>query len=238
MNTFTVLSSPSNCITSRCASTRTCDLVCASSRSVSSPRGKARSGWTTIEPVGTVAVLATTTVRSASVARIVASAPATSWSNAMSTSTEPDVALFDGWGSVRDSRTSLTTGPAFCDSPVWSSPRTWKPCSIAAVPSTCDVVTTPVPPMPLNRMVSSSTPAERGAGMMVGATGSDRTSAFPRAGADLHEGGAIALQTREVEVARTLVDAGLAAERGVDRVAPRGSCSCRRSRRSPRTPAR
>ena len=40
------------------------------------------------------------------------------------------------------------TGPAFCDSPVWSTPCTAKPSRTAAEPSTWLTVTMPVPPMP------------------------------------------------------------------------------------------
>ena len=40
------------------------------------------------------------------------------------------------------------TGPAFCDSPVWSTPCTASPSRTAAEPSTWLTVTMPVPPMP------------------------------------------------------------------------------------------
>ena len=44
---------------------------------------------------------------------------------------------------------SETTGPPFWLSPVWSSPRTCRPSSMAAVPRIWFMVTTPVPPMPI-----------------------------------------------------------------------------------------
>ena len=40
------------------------------------------------------------------------------------------------------------TGPAFCDSPVWSTPCTASPSRTAAEPSTWLTVTMPVPPIP------------------------------------------------------------------------------------------
>ena len=43
------------------------------------------------------------------------------------------------------------TGPAFCDSPVWSTPCTASPSRTAAEPSTWLTVTMPVPPMPARK---------------------------------------------------------------------------------------
>src|SRR5215211_8881475 len=46
-------------------------------------------------------------------------------------------------------RMSETTGPPFCESPVWSSPAVCLPSRSAAMPRICATVTTPVPPMPI-----------------------------------------------------------------------------------------
>ena len=75
--------------------------------------GYGRSGWRTIEPVGTVAVSATTTVRRGSIVCRLVSLLAPNWSKAIITSTAPAVAMFDAQGVSSDRRTSLTTGPAF-----------------------------------------------------------------------------------------------------------------------------
>ena len=163
-NTLAVVSSPKSPTTIRDASTNTCWWVLVASRSEMASDGKGRSGCTTIEPVGVTDELTTTAVRPADEAVIWRSLIATSWSNASSTSTEPEVALLEATGCDRDRRRSLTTGPAFCESPVWSRPRTWKSASIAAVPRIWLIVTTPVPPMPLSRMVHSSTSVSVGAG--------------------------------------------------------------------------
>ena len=120
-------------------------------------------------------------------------------------------------------RTSLVTGPAFCDSPVWSRPRTSKPSSIAAVPMIWLTVMTPVPPMPDSRTVNrSASTIGRGAGSDdgSGAVGRGAPLAACRVRVDRHrrERRAVALHAREVEVAARLVDRGLAAVRRVDRL--------------------
>ncbi len=77
-------------------------------------------------------------------------------SNARKQSTPAALAWFDAVGAPRDMRTSLVTGPAFCERPVWSRPRTSNPSSIAAVPMIWLTVMTPVPPMPDRRTVNRS----------------------------------------------------------------------------------
>src|SRR5438093_6169265 len=59
---------------------------------------------------------------------------------------------------VRDDR------PAFWLSPVWSRPRTCLPSSSAAVPSTWFTVTTPVPPMPIMKILASRGTLSAGSG--------------------------------------------------------------------------
>ena len=49
-------------------------------------------------------------------------------------------------------RTSDTTAPPFCASPVWSSDRACQPAIRPAVARTCDTVTTPVPLTPQSRI--------------------------------------------------------------------------------------
>ena len=88
-------------------------------------------------------------------------------------STPAMLAWFEAAASPLVIRRSLTTGPAFCDRPVWSSPRTWNPASIAAVPSTWLTVTTPVPPIPVSRTVNSSGSTSAAAGAAMSAGGQD-----------------------------------------------------------------
>ena len=113
-------------------------------------------GWAIIVPVGVEATDAMTTVRSRSAPTRCVSLAATSRSKASRQSTPELLAWFEAGTSPRLSRRSLTTGPAFCDSPVWSRPRTTSPSSIAAVPRTWLTVITPVPPMPESRTVKAS----------------------------------------------------------------------------------
>ena len=49
-------------------------------------------------------------------------------------------------------RTCDQTGPPFCARPAMSSTETPLPSSVAAVPSSAPIVTTPVPPTPVTRM--------------------------------------------------------------------------------------
>ena len=51
---------------------------------------------------------------------------------------------------------SDTTAPPFCAMPSWSKLRMCRPAMVAAVEMTCAVVTTPVPPMPVMRMLKWS----------------------------------------------------------------------------------
>ena len=113
-------------------------------------------GWVTIAPVGVEATDPMTIVRSRSAPTRWVSLAATSRSNASRQSTPALLAWFDTGTSPRLRRRSLTTGPAFCDSPVWSRPRTTQPSSIAAVPRIWLTVITPVPPMPDRRTVKRS----------------------------------------------------------------------------------
>jgi len=70
-------------------------------------------------------------------------------------------------------RTSDTTGPAFWERPIWSSPSTSASSNMAAVPSSCDTVTTPVPPMPVMCTLTSSDALGSVGGM--GSGGATRT---------------------------------------------------------------
>ena len=78
----------------------------------------------TIEPVGDDATEPTTIVRAVSAPTRWVSLAATRRSNAIRQSTPELLAWLDAGTSPRLRRRSLTTGPAFCDSPVWSRPRT------------------------------------------------------------------------------------------------------------------
>ncbi|MGY3465784.1 hypothetical protein ACVW0I_002655 [Bradyrhizobium sp. LM6.11] len=50
-------------------------------------------------------------------------------------------------------RTWLITAPFFCDRPVKSSAEQPRPSTWAAMPSSAPMVMTPVPPMPVTRML-------------------------------------------------------------------------------------
>ena len=107
------------------------------------------SGCAVLIPGGVSSSEPTTAVRPGSVALRPVHDDATRRSKANSRSAWPAATrlLPERW--VEEMRMSLTTGPAFCDSPVWSSPATSEPSNIAAVPIIWDTVTTPVPPMPV-----------------------------------------------------------------------------------------
>ena len=64
--------------------------------------------------------------------------------------------------------TSETTAPPFCASPVMSRVRECLPSITAAVASTADTVTTPVPPMPVIRMEKPAPPPSYFSGVGVG----------------------------------------------------------------------
>ena len=156
---FAVVASPNSPVASAALSTkRLCSARDTSSRRPVSAAssGYGVVGWATIAPVGVDATDPMTIVRSRSAPTRWVSLAATRRSNASRQSTPALLAWFDTGTSPRLSRRSLTTGPAFCDSPVWSSPRTTQPSSIAAVPSTWLTVITPVPPMPDSRTVKLS----------------------------------------------------------------------------------
>jgi hypothetical protein len=106
------------------------------------------------------------------------------------------------------------TEPFFCDMPVMSSTEAPLPSMCAAMPISAPTVITPVPPMPLIRMlygcsqsgrlaqaVHPAVIALRGAGLV-----------FQRAAFHRDEARAEALHARVVLVARRLVDGALAAD--------------------------
>ena len=64
--------------------------------------------------------------------------------------------------SASDTRTWLTTAPPFWARPVASSVETNLPSKCAAVPSSCETVTTPVPPTPAMRTFAASGPSGKG----------------------------------------------------------------------------
>ena len=113
-------------------------------------------GSATMAPVGVGDVEPTTIVRVGSATSRPAADAATSRSNATMTSAWPLPRRAVAGPPIRFNRRSPTTVPAFCDSPIWSRPRTSKPSNIAAVPSTWFTVTTPVPPIPHMRTDTSS----------------------------------------------------------------------------------
>ena len=97
----------------------------SASRPVSAPSaGYGVVGWATIAPVGVDATEPMTIVRDVSAPTRCVSLAATRRSNAIRQSTPELLAWFDAGTSPRLRRRSLTTGPAFCDRPVWSRPRT------------------------------------------------------------------------------------------------------------------
>ena len=87
-----------------------------------------------MRPVGTTSSDPITTVRPGTAPSRCESLAAASMSNASTQSTPAALAWFDAARRRSVMRMSLVTGPAFCDRPVWSRPRTSKPSSIAAVP--------------------------------------------------------------------------------------------------------
>ena len=58
--------------------------------------------------------------------------------------------MSSGFGAIR---TWLITAPFFCDRPVKSSAEQPRPSRCAAMPSSAPMVMTPVPPMPVTRML-------------------------------------------------------------------------------------
>ena len=84
-----------------------------------------------------------------------------------------------------------------------------RPSISAAMPTICAIVTTPVPPMPIMRIVFSPG-AITGSGSSTGTAGTAGLMRLP--GVDLEEGRAVAVQAGEVGVAGRLVDLRLAAE--------------------------
>ena len=115
---------------------------------------------------------------------------------------------------------SETTGPPFCASPVWSSPRTRRPSARAAVPRICDAVTTPGP----THTEKAHRPTGGGGhddggevpgpqGIGTGAVETNGGSAGP--GQHGNEGGAVAVDAGVVLVARRLMDVCLRAELGL-----------------------
>ena len=143
---------------------RLCSLRVAASivSSWASSSGKRSSASMTMRPVGTALVDTTATVRSRSAVSRFFALPAPSRSNAEVEVARRRPASCGAAGSgSRERRRSQTTGPPFCERPVWSSPDTYRPSSSAAMPSTWFTVTTPVPPMPIMRTPKSSSPTSR-----------------------------------------------------------------------------
>ena len=136
------------------------------------------------------------------------------------------------------SRTWLVTAPFFCARPVKSSTLQPLPSRCAAMPSSAPTVMTPVPPMPVTRMPYGAASG----GSRRHAAGRPRAAArggLARArAAHGDEARAEALDAGEVLVARRLVDRALAAELGLERLAPTRSSTSPSSRRSPRRPRR
>lgn len=111
----------------------------------------------TIAPVG-ILVVDTATVRCASATlRFTGSVP-TSESHTRYRSqvrAATFAACSTGWSLIF---TSLTTAPPFWASPVMSTVRADRPSSVAAVAITCEIVTTPVPPIPVIRIENVRSP--------------------------------------------------------------------------------
>ena len=156
-----------------------------------------------------------------------------------SRSTLPAGALLAAASGSRVMRRSEITGPPFCDRPVWSRPR-----DVQAVEQRrhaehlvhghdAGAADAHHPHARSRRRPTS----RRGSGSST-SSGAARSCLRLLAGHDRQERGAVALEAGEVLVARGLVDLRLAAELGLDRHAPTGSSTSRRSRRSPRTRAR
>ena len=116
--------------------------------------GAKACGVPIIDPVGVSLAEPISTVRVGSPAESEAELAAPSRSKAMMTSAPSSPLRFDGAGASVVIRRSPLTRPAFCERPVWSSPRTCRPSSIAAVATIWATVTTPVPPIPTIRRSS------------------------------------------------------------------------------------
>ena len=174
-NTFAVTAEPQSAVTSEATSAQCCrpSTVTAATRSSSSDvAGMSMLGSATMAPVGVGDVEPTTIVRVGSATSSPAADAATSRSKATITSAWPLPRRAVAGPPIRFSRRSPTTVPAFCDSPIWSRPRTSKPSNIAAVPSTWLTVTTPVPPIPHMRTDTSSGPTSgTGSGSSSGGSG-------------------------------------------------------------------
>ena len=176
--TFALTAEPQSAVTSEATSAQ-CRLpstVAAATRSSRSwVAGMSMLGSATMAPVGVGDVEPTTIVRLGLATSRPAADAATSRSKATMTSAWPLPRRAVAGPPIRLSRRSPTTVPAFCDSPIWSRPRTSKPSNIAAVPSTWFTVTTPVPPIPHMRTDTSSGPTS-GTGSGSSSGGSGRVS--------------------------------------------------------------
>src|SRR5580692_8732685 len=186
---------------------------------IASTSGNALPGSVTMRPVGTLVVDTTATVRAASAAVRFFGSAATSRSQPRYRSHSPAAALLAADSGDALILTSETTAPPFWARPIWSSVRTSRLANPAAAARICDTVTIPVPPTPVIRVVcgaASTSNRATGAGRSAALSGA---AVRPRPGrADLHERGTVASQAGEVLVAGRLVDCGLAAEVGVNRL--------------------
>ena len=148
--------SPISAVARRVASTKS--TRSAPTASTSGPVIEAaltsRSGSITDAAVGSSRVLTTARVRPGSTVASTGPLAATTMSQP-STRSQPPAAMrwptsCSGAGA---SRTWLVTAPFFCAAPVLSSTEQPLPSRWAAMPSSAPTVSTPVPPMPVTRML-------------------------------------------------------------------------------------
>ena len=119
-------------------------------------------------------------------------------------------------------RTWLMTAPFFCDRPVKSSVEQALPSTWAAMPSSAPMVMTPVPPMPVTRMLKGPSSCRRGRLRQIGEQrrriGRGAVGLAQLAAMHGDEARAEAFDAGKVLVAVGLVDAALAAELGFQRL--------------------
>ena len=156
MKRFVAIESPRSEVASRVASITSIarsPTECLTT-SMSAAEGKAMSGLRVKSPVGVSWLLIT---RRVTPSRILPSAslPAATTRSQPSTSLASPAATRVAWMSSgrRAMRTWLSTAPPFCARPVMSSTEAPLPSIWLAMPRSAPIVTTPVPPTPVTRML-------------------------------------------------------------------------------------
>ncbi len=117
--------------------------------------------------------------------------------------------------------TCENTAPPFCARPAISSTESPLPSRCAAIPSSCPIVTTPVPPTPVTTIPYAPSARNEGNGglrQFRNAAGRGRLALLQLPALDGDEARAKTIQARVVLVAGRLIDLALAAEFGFQRL--------------------